>query len=73
MPKKATIRIAKLNPTSDCPDFIDTSAVLDNLTNTKSNYLACDLPFMSPIKKTKNEQLKNRLLGLTYFPQAQDV
>ena len=35
MPEKETIRIAKLKPTNDCPDLIDTSPSLDNLTYTK--------------------------------------
>ena len=46
----------KLNPANDCPDLIDTSPVLDDLTNTKSNCVACDLPFMSPFKKKKKKE-----------------
>ena len=57
MPEKETIRIAKLNPTNDYPDLIDTSPVLDNLTNTKSNCVAFNLPFTVQIKKTKTECL----------------
>ena len=64
MPEKETIRIAKLNPTNDCPYLIDTKPVLDNPINTKSNCVACDLPFKSPIK-THKETHKNRLLALT--------
>ena len=58
MPEKETIRIAKLNPTNDCPYLIDTKLVLDNPINTKSNYVACDLPFTSPIKNTQRNTQK---------------
>ena len=64
MPEKETIRIAKLNPTNDCPYLIDTKPVLDNPMKTKSNCAASDLPFTSPIK-THKETHKNRLLALT--------
>ena len=58
MHEKETIRIAKLNPTNDCPYIIDTKPVLDNPINRKSNCVACDLPFTSQIKTTQRKAQK---------------
>ena len=58
MPEKETIRIAKLNPSNDFPYLIDTKPVLDDPINTKSNCVACDLSFTSPIKITQRNTQK---------------